>query len=69
MELAFVLPMLLVVFAGVVDFGRAWFLDMEVASAAEAGALYGLQNPTNTSGMIAAAALDAPADQPGTEGD
>ena len=64
MELAFVLPMLLVVFAGVVDFGRAWFLDMEVASAAEAGALYGLQNPTNTSGMIAAAALDAP-DLPG----
>jgi Flp pilus assembly protein TadG len=60
MELAFVLPMLLLVFAGAVDFGRAWFLYMEVASAAESGALYGLQKPTDISGMESAALLDAP---------
>jgi Flp pilus assembly protein TadG len=59
-ELAFVLPILLLIFAGAVDFGRAWFLYMEVASAAESGALYGLQNPTDISGMQSAALLDAP---------
>jgi Flp pilus assembly protein TadG len=59
LELAFVLPVLMIIFAGAVDFGRVWFLDMEVASAAEAGALYGLQNPTDTAGMRAAALLDA----------
>jgi Flp pilus assembly protein TadG len=63
-ELALVLPMLLAVFAGAVDFGRAYFLSMEVTSAAEAGAIYGVTNPTDTAGMQAAAVADAP-DLPG----
>lgn len=63
-ELALVLPVLMLIFAGAVDFGRAWFLYMEVASAAEAGALYGLTNTTDITGMQSAALLDAP-DLPG----
>jgi Flp pilus assembly protein TadG len=59
-ELAVVLPLLLIIFAGAVDFGRAYFLYMEVSSAAEAGALYGAQHPTDTAGMASAALLDAP---------
>lgn len=60
LELVLVLPILMTLLAGSVDFGRLWFLNMEVTSAAEAGALYGLQNPTDTAGMQAAAQLDAP---------
>ena len=60
-ELALVLPLLLLIFAGAVDFGRAFFLDMEVSSAAEAGALYGAQlTRPDTAGMTSAALLDAP---------
>jgi len=63
-ELALVVPLLLLIFTGAVDYGRAYFVSMEVSSAAEAGALYGLQNPTDTAGMKTAAALDSP-DLPG----
>jgi Flp pilus assembly protein TadG len=63
-ELALVLPMLFAVFVGAVDFGRAYFLSMEVASAAEAGAIYGISNPSDTAGMKTAASADAP-DLPG----
>jgi Flp pilus assembly protein TadG len=58
-ELALVLPMLLMLLAGTVDCGRAFYLNMEVASAAEAGAIYGTQNPTDISGMKSAAVLNA----------
>jgi Flp pilus assembly protein TadG len=63
-ELALVLPMLIAVFIGAVDFGRAYFLSMEVTSAAEAGAMYGITNPADTAGMQSAALADAP-DLPG----
>ena len=63
-ELALVMPLLLAVFVGAVDFGRAYFLSMEVASAAQAGAMYGITNPADTAGMQSAAAADAP-DLPG----
>ena len=63
-ELALLLPFLLLLLVGVVDFGRAYYLLLEVASAAHAGALYGTQNPTDTANMQAAATLDAP-DVPG----
>jgi Flp pilus assembly protein TadG len=59
-EFAFMLPMLVLLLTGAVDLGRAWYFDIEVASAAEAGALYGVQNPGDISGMNAAASLDAP---------
>jgi Flp pilus assembly protein TadG len=58
-ELAVLMPVLLLLLAGAVDFGRAYYVAIEVNSAAHAGALYGSQNPTDTAGMIAAAQLDA----------
>ena len=59
-ELALVLPVLLLMLVGSIDFGRAFYAAIEVSSAAHAGACYGLQQPSDTSGMQAAAVLDAP---------
>lgn len=63
-EVALVLPMLLLVLVGMVDFGRGYYLGNEVAGAARAGAVYGSQNPTDTAGMKTAVTEDAP-DVPG----
>lgn len=59
-ETAVVLPFLMLLVAGAFDFGRAYYASLEVASAAESGAQYGLQNITNLAGMQNAAKLDAP---------
>lgn len=59
-ELALVLPVLFLLLFGVADFGRAYYLAIEVSNAAHTGALYGSQNPTDTAGMQKAAMLDAP---------
>jgi Flp pilus assembly protein TadG len=58
-ELALVLPVFLYLLVGAVDFGRAFYLATEVASAAEAGAAYGVSSPTDTAGMKSAAMLNA----------
>jgi Flp pilus assembly protein TadG len=63
-EIALVMPFLMAVLFGVVDFGRMYFMAMEVAGAAEAGALYGVSNHSDTAGMKSAATLSAP-DVPG----
>ena len=59
-ELALVTPVLMILFTAAVDFGRAYFINMEVSSAAEAGSIYGIVHPTDLAGMQAAASLDAP---------
>src|SRR5271170_4408310 len=59
-ELAFFLPLLLLLLMGVADFGRAYYLAIEVAGAAHAGAVYGAQNITDTTGMQNAAKLNSP---------
>jgi Flp pilus assembly protein TadG len=59
-EVAVFLPVLLLLLIGVVLFGRAYYLANEVAGAAHAGAAYGAQNPTDTTGMQNAAKLAAP---------
>ena len=59
-ELALVMPVFMLLAAGAVDFGRAYCVAVEVAGAAEAGALYGVQNPTDVSGMENASQNDAP---------
>jgi Flp pilus assembly protein TadG len=59
-ELALVTPLLLLLFAGAIDFGGAYFVELEVANAAHAGAEYGSQNPTDTAGITAAAEQSAP---------
>ncbi|MGC1186793.1 MAG: TadE family protein [Candidatus Acidiferrales bacterium] len=61
-EVALMLPFLLLLVMGVVDFGQMFHLAIEVSSAARAGAQYGYQNSatqTDTPGMIAAAEDDA----------
>lgn len=50
-ELALILPLFVLILVPVVDIGRAIYMSIEVASAAQAGAAYGIQNPTDVSGM------------------
>src|ERR1700761_3630081 len=58
-ELALLLPMLLLLLVGAVDYGRGYYAAIEVSSAAESGALYGTLNPSDKAGMVAMAKLDA----------
>jgi len=48
-ELAAIVTFLLLLTLGVIDFGRGYYLGIEVANAADAGAQYGLQNPGDAS--------------------
>jgi Flp pilus assembly protein TadG len=59
-ELAMMLPLFTLLLFGSIDFGRAYYLAMEVAGAAQAAAAYGSQNPTDTTGIKDAAQDDAP---------
>ncbi len=59
-ETGLFLPLLLLLLMGVADFGRAYYLAIEVAGAAHAGAVYGAQNITDTTGMQSAAKLNSP---------
>jgi Flp pilus assembly protein TadG len=63
-EFGLMLPFLALLLLGVIDFGRAYYLSIVVAGAAHTGALYGAQNPRDTTGMQNAATGDAP-DVPG----
>jgi len=58
-ELALVLPLFLLMLIPVVDLGRGFYAAIEVASAAHAGAMYGVENPSDTDGMISAAKAGA----------
>lgn len=51
-EMAVIMPLILLLLMGIVDLGRAFYYSNAVARAAEAGALYGSQNPTDTTGMV-----------------
>ncbi|WP_263356077.1 TadE/TadG family type IV pilus assembly protein [Acidicapsa ligni] len=59
-ETAFLMPMLLLILAGAVDFGRAYYLSNEISSAAHAGAVYGTVYLPDDAGVQTAAQLDAP---------
>jgi Flp pilus assembly protein TadG len=59
-EVAVMLPVLLLLMIGTLDVGRGYYYAIEINDAAEAGALYGSQNPSDTAGMVAAATLNAP---------
>jgi Flp pilus assembly protein TadG len=58
-ELALVLPIFMLIFVPAIDIGRAIYASIEVASAAQAGAAYGIQNPTDVAGMRSASAAGA----------
>ena len=57
-ELALLTPLFVLLLAGSVDLGRACYAAIEVSAAANAGAQYGVQNPTDTVGMQKAALLN-----------
>jgi Flp pilus assembly protein TadG len=62
LEVTLMLPFLLLLLIGVVDFGQLFHLAIEVSNAARAGAQYGYQNPAtqaDTAGMVSAAEDDA----------
>jgi len=59
-EFALIIPVLSLLLLGAIDFGRAYYLGIEVSNAARAGAQYGAGNPTDTAGMQTAANKDAP---------
>ena len=58
LELALLAPLFLLLLLGTVDMGQAFYAAIEVSAAANAGAEYGMQNPTDTAGMQEAAVLD-----------
>lgn len=58
-ELALLFPVLALLMFGSIDLGRAYFVGLEVADAAHAGAEYGAQNPTDATGISAAATNSA----------
>ncbi len=58
-EVACVMPLMLLILVGAVDFGQAFYVSIEVNSAAGAGTAYGVTNFVDTLGMQKAAALDA----------
>ncbi len=59
-ELALVCPIFLLLLFAAIDLGRAFYVKLEVVSAAHAGAEYGSQNPSDIAGMQAAAKQNAP---------
>ncbi len=62
-ELALVLTVLLTILVGVADFGRVFYMAMELTAAARAGAQYGGQNSAtagDTNGMQTHAVAAAP---------
>ena len=58
-EVAILMPLLVLILVGAVDFGQAYYVGIEVASAAQAGTAYGVMNSNDTAGMQTAAAIDA----------
>jgi Flp pilus assembly protein TadG len=54
-EMALVAPLLALMLVGAVDLGRAFYFAIQVKAAAHAGATYGSQYPTDTTGMKTAA--------------
>jgi Flp pilus assembly protein TadG len=59
LELAIVLPLFLLMLIPTVDLGRGFYTAIEVSSAAHAGAIYGLENPSDLSGIVQAAKVGA----------
>jgi Flp pilus assembly protein TadG len=59
-ELSLLMPILLLLIVGAVDFGRAAYVGIEVEDAAHAGAEYGSLNPSNTTAITTAAQQSAP---------
>ncbi len=53
-EFALILPVMILVIAGIFDLGRAFFASITITNAAREGARFGTLNPVNTGGMTVA---------------
>jgi Flp pilus assembly protein TadG len=58
-EFALVLPLLLFLLLGTIDFGRVFFTNIAVANAARAGAIRASQTPMDYAGIAAATGMEA----------
>jgi len=54
-ELALLIPICLLLLSGAIDLGQAFYVATQVTAAAHAGAIYGVENPSDISGMESAA--------------
>lgn len=54
-ETSLAASLLVLMLLAAIDFGRAFYLEVELKGAAHAGAVYGSQFPTDTSGMVSVA--------------
>ena len=54
-ELGFIAPVLLTLFLGIIDFGMAFWQQMQIANAADAGAQWGMANAYNSSSITTVA--------------
>lgn len=54
-ETSLAASLLVLMLLAAIDFGRAFYLEVELKGAAHAGATYGSQFPTDTSGMVTVA--------------
>lgn len=52
LEFSLTLTVMILLLAGIVDFGRAFFILVELRDAAQEGALYGSFNPTDAVGIV-----------------
>jgi Flp pilus assembly protein TadG len=59
-EVGLVLPILLFIVLATIDFARGYYFANEVAGGVRAGAIYGMSNPTDTTGITNAVKYDAP---------
>ncbi|AFL90092.1 TadE-like protein [Terriglobus roseus DSM 18391] len=59
LEAALVMPALILVLIAAIDFGRAYVVGIQLASATHAAALYGSQTPTDLTGIASAVTLNA----------
>lgn len=53
-ELAFAMPLLLLLLLGTIDMGRLFFDYIEMRNAAAEGATYGSRNPADSAGIVSA---------------
>ncbi len=54
-QTAFVLPVIVIMLLGIVEYGRYYFINTVLYNAAREGARFGAIQPTNTTGITAAA--------------
>jgi Flp pilus assembly protein TadG len=54
-EFGLILPLLVLVVAGIVDLGRAFYASITITNAAREGARFGTLNPSDSQGMYQAA--------------